>query len=61
MMRIFVEKRDLVGIKSVLERWVAANPNDGAVKQALDQINSGWSPFDDPSLKNPPPAGAPTK
>lgn len=53
LMRIHVEAKDLGGLKSTLSRWIQANPADAQVKQAYDQIQSGWSPFEPDSGTNP--------
>lgn len=51
LMRIHVEAKDIEGIKSAMSRWLAANPNDDQVRQAHEQLLSGWSPFTDSTLE----------
>ena len=60
LMRIHVEAKDLGGLKSTLSRWVAANPADAAVRQAYEQVQSGWSPFDPDSGASLQPPTKPT-
>jgi tetratricopeptide (TPR) repeat protein len=50
LMRIYVEAKDLEGLKSAMSRWLAANPADDQVSKAYQQLLTGWSPFTDSTI-----------
>ena len=51
LMRLYVEAKDVEGLKSTMSRWLASNPTDDRVRGAYQQMLQGWSPFDDSTRK----------